>query len=68
MFTPYAGVGEVWVDSTPNGIPTVTSSESFHQNKIYVGGNLNFGLVNVALEYDKTGSAPSYSAKLGFRF
>ncbi len=67
MFTPYAGVGVVWVDSTPNGIPTLTS-ESFNQNKLYVGGNLNFGLVNVALEYDKTGSAPSYSAKLGFRF
>jgi hypothetical protein len=66
MFTPYAGLGTVWVDSTPNiaGL----ASESFRQNKIYVGGNLNFGLVNVALEYDKTGSAPSYSAKLGFRF
>ena len=67
MFTPFAGVGAVWVDSTPNGIPTLTS-ESFHQNKVFAGGNLNFGVANVALEYDKTGSAPSYSAKLGFRF
>lgn len=67
MFTPYAGVGSVWVDSTPNGIAGLTN-ESFRQNKFYAGGNLNFGLVNFALEYDKTGSAPSYSAKLGFRF
>ncbi len=67
MFTPFAGVGAVWVDSTPNGIPTLTS-ESFHQNKFFAGGNLNFGVANVAVEYDKTGSAPSYSAKLGFRF
>jgi len=67
MFTPYAGVGTVWVDSTPNGVPPLVK-ESFRQNKVYVGGNLNFGLVNFAMEYDKTGSAPSYSAKVGFRF
>ena len=67
MFTPYAGIGSVWVDSTPNGIPSL-SKESFRQSKIFAGGNLNFGLINLALEYDKTGSAPSYTAKLGFRF
>jgi hypothetical protein len=66
MFTPYAGLGTVWVDSTPNLAPLV--KETFRQNKIFAGGNLNFGLVNFALEYDKTGSASSYSAKLGFRF
>ncbi len=67
MFTPYAGVGSVWVDSTPNGIPGL-ANESFRQNKVFAGSDLNFGLVNVDLEYDKTGYAPSYSAKLGFRF
>jgi hypothetical protein len=67
MFTPYAGAGSVWVDSTPNGVPPLVK-ESFRQNKFFAGGNLNFGLVNFALEFDKTGSAPSYSAKLGFRF
>ena len=67
MFTPYAGVGRVWVDSTPvasNGL----TKETFQLGKVFVGGNLNFGLINLALEYDKTGSAQSYSAKLGFRF
>jgi hypothetical protein len=67
MFTPYAGLGSVWVDSTPDATTGLTK-ETFRQNKIFAGGNLNFGLVNFALEYDKTGSAPSYSAKLGFRF
>lgn len=67
MFTPYAGLGTVWVDSTPDS-STGLAKESFRQNKIFVGGNLNLGLMNLALEYDKTGSAPSYSAKLGFRF
>lgn len=67
MLTPYAGVGTVWVDSTPNGIPALTK-ESFRQNKVFAGANLNFGLMNFAFEYDKTGPAASYSAKLGFRF
>lgn len=66
MFTPYAGVGNVWVDSTPNVVGL--TKESFTQTKFFVGGNLNFGLTNLALEYDKTGSAQSYTAKLGFRF
>jgi hypothetical protein len=29
---------------------------------------MNFGLMNVALEGDKTGDASTYGAKLGFRF
>jgi hypothetical protein len=66
MFTPFAGIGRVWVDSSPNA--GSLSDESFQQSKFFVGGNLNFALLNIALEYDKTGSAPSYSAKLGYRF
>jgi len=68
MFTPYAGVGTVWVDSTPNVSGSGLSKESFQQSKVFAGGNLNFGLANFALEYDKTGEAQSYSAKLGLRF
>lgn len=67
MFTPYAGVGAVWVDSTPN-VAGLLTKETFRQNKFFVGGNLNMGLMNLALEYDKTGASQSYSAKLGFRF
>jgi hypothetical protein len=66
IFTPYAGIGKVWTVSTPN--VNNLSKESFSLNKAFVGVNLNFGLVNVALEGDKTGDASSYGAKLGFRF
>jgi len=69
MFTPYAGIGKVWVTSTPKNIPTTTpSEESLSQNKYFVGVNMNFVLINVALEGDKTGDATSYGLKLGFRF
>jgi len=67
MFTPYAGIGKVWASSTPNGIPAL-SKESLSLNKVFVGANLNFGLMNLAFEGDRTGEATSYGAKLGFRF
>jgi len=69
MFTPYAGLGMVWTNSTPkNPTGNPLTEESFSQTKYFVGCNLKILLVNLALEYDKTGSAPSYSAKLGMRF
>jgi len=66
MFTPYAGIGQVWVNSTANvgGF----ASESFTQGKVFVGANLNMGFSNLAAEVDKTGGIQSISMKLGFRF
>lgn len=66
LFTPYAGIGRVWSNSTPH--VSTLSAEKFSQSKLFVGVNMNFGLTNFALEADKTGAAKSYSAKLGFRF
>jgi len=69
MFTPYGGIGKVWVTSTPKNIPILApSEESLSLNKYFVGLNMNFILVNVALEADKTGEDTSYGLKLGFRF
>ena len=69
LFTPYAGIGKVWVTSTPkNIVGTTPSEESLSQNKYFVGVNMNFVLINVAVEADKTGDATSYGLKLVFRF
>jgi len=67
ILTPYAGIGSVWVSSTPNGVVTLTE-EKFRHGKMFAGANINLGFSNFVIEYDKTGSATSYSAKLGFRF
>jgi hypothetical protein len=67
MLTPYAGIGQVWTNSTPD-TATGFSAESFSQSKVFAGANLNLGLTNLAIEFDKTGSAQSTSLKLGFRF
>lgn len=69
MFTPYAGVGQVWVNSTANVAGTDgVLDQSFTQGKVFVGANLNLGLVNFALEGDRTGGTASYSLKAGFRW
>jgi hypothetical protein len=66
-FTPYAGVGHVWVTSTPVGVSNITK-EKFGQDKIFIGGNLNLAVLNLAIEADRTGNARSYTFKLGWRF
>jgi hypothetical protein len=67
MFTPYAGVGQVWVSSTASA-STGLGAESFTQSKVFAGLNVNLGVTNIALEGDKTGGTASYGLKLGFRF
>lgn len=67
FFTPYAGVGIVRTSSTPNGVPGLVRT-TFNQHKVFVGANINFTLVNIAVEADRTGDASTYGAKLGFRF
>jgi len=66
MFTPYAGVGQVWVKSTAN--VASLAAEDLTQGKMFAGANLNLGFSNVAAEVDKTGGIRSISMKLGFRF
>jgi len=66
IFTPYIGVGGVWLGGDSDY--DTLSSESFTEMKYFVGLNINFGLVNLAAEWDKTGDNNSYSGKLGFRF
>lgn len=63
---PYVGAGFVYSSATPNvaGLSEVSS----WQRKYFGGVNVNLGLVNMAVEADRTGHDSSYSAKVGFRF
>lgn len=67
LLTPYAGVGRVWVESTPDPA-TGLGTEDFSEAKYFVGANLNFLVTNLALEWDRVGDTSSYSFKLGWRF
>lgn len=65
--TPYGGIGQVWIKSTPKGVPGLRG-EDFTQTKVFGGVNVNFGLANLAFEADSTGGTTTVGAKLGFRF
>lgn len=66
FLTPYAGVGRVWVESTPHVSPL--QKEKFSLTKVFVGLGMNFAVLNLNLQADRTGDASSYSFKLGWRF
>lgn len=66
-FTPYIGAGKLWLASTPIST-TGLQRESFSQTKVFGGIGINISVVNFVVEYDKTGPANSYGAKLGLRF
>jgi hypothetical protein len=67
--TPYAGVGQVWVSSTPKNIPlNPISEETFSMTKMFAGVSMKFLLVNMVFEVDKTGDATTYGAKFGLKF
>jgi hypothetical protein len=63
LFTPYAGFGVVRAKGQAGEF-----SESVTLNKTFVGIGTNLLLINLNLEYDKTGDVPSYSLKAGWRF
>lgn len=66
MLTPYAGIGQVWVDSTPDA--GALGKESFSMGKLFAGANLSMGLLNLAFEADQTGTTTSWGVKLGLRW
>lgn len=66
FLTPYAGVGRVWVESTPH--VSGLQKEEFSLTKVFVGLGMNFAVLNLNLQADRTGDASSYSVKLGWRF
>ena len=66
VLTPYAGIGQVWVDSSPSA--GTLGKESFSLGKLYAGVNVNLGLLNLAFEADRTGNTSTWAAKVGLRW
>lgn len=62
--TPFAGIGAVKVNSKAAGL----ANESFNQSRVFAGLNVNFALINLAVEAEKLGGVNSLSAKAGLRF
>ena len=67
VLTPYAGVGRVWVESEPRGVPGLVKEE-FELNKAFIGLGFKLALFNINLEADRTGDVEGFSIKAGLRF
>jgi hypothetical protein len=57
----------VWIESDPRGTGGL-QKEEFELTKVFVGVGMNFAVLNLNVQADKTGDATSYSLKLGWRF
>lgn len=66
LLTPYLGIGRV--QSKVSAPQTTLATEKIGQTKYFGGVNANLGLMNLAIEGDRTGKASTYSLKLGMRF
>lgn len=67
ILTPYIGAGVVRTVARPEGA-LLLREERFTQNKVFGGVAASLGLARLTLEADRTGDAPSVSAKLSVGF
>ncbi len=69
IFTPYAGIGEVWITSKPNtNIPLIPlKKEDITETKGFVGLKLSMGLINIVGEADFA-KVNEYSLRLNLHF
>lgn len=66
MFTPYAGVGQVKIESKPKNVPLL-EKESITETKYFAGLKASLGLLNAVAEADFA-EVPAYSLKVGVGF
>lgn len=64
--TPYAGLGEVWTNSTPDA-STGLAKYSASNAEVFAGLTFDLG-VHMALEYNHLAGNTTYTLKLGFGF
>ena len=68
ILTPYAGVGQVKIESDPKNIPlNPLTKESITETKYFAGLRVSLGLINMVAEADFA-EVPAYSLKLGVGF
>jgi hypothetical protein len=69
MLTPYAGIGEVWISSTPKTIipSPPLQKEDITEMKWFAGAKLGLGLINFVAEADFS-KVNAYSIRMNLHF
>lgn len=66
LLTPYAGIGKVWIESDPTGVPAL-QKEDISETKMFAGLKISLALLKIVAEYELA-EIPSYSLKLSLGF
>ncbi len=67
MFTPYAGVGQVMINSEPKNVAGLLKDEEITETKYFVGVKTKLLLLTVTAEADFA-EVPAYSLRVGMGF
>lgn len=67
IFTPYAGIGEVWITSKPTQSAIGLAKEDLTETKGFVGLKLSMGLINIVGEADFA-AVNMYSLRFNLHF
>jgi hypothetical protein len=67
LVTPYAGAGLVRTQAKAGGAGGL-ADETFNRGRYFGGFNMNFAVINLAVEAEKLGGNTTLSAKAGWRF
>lgn len=66
IVTPYLGAGRVRMKSSADGV--ALAGETLDKTRYFGGLNMNFAIVNLAIEAERLGDNTTVSAKAGWRF
>jgi hypothetical protein len=67
IFTPYAGIGQVWITSEEKDPSITLQKEDLTETKGFVGAKLSLGLINFVAEADFA-KVNSYSLRMNLHF
>ncbi|MBI3171401.1 MAG: hypothetical protein HYZ32_02280, partial [Hydrocarboniphaga effusa] len=67
VITPYVGVGYVFGESDPKGIPSLQKVD-VEETKAYIGARISLGLFEFTPELGQTGDNILYNLRAGFSF
>ena len=65
LFTPYAGVGQVWGEAEGKGSFAALGNPDTKETRTYAGLRIGLGLLDITPEYERVGDNDSFSLLLG---
>lgn len=65
LFTPYAGVGQVWGEAEGKGTFASLGNPDSKETRTYAGLRIGLGLLDITPEYERVGDNDSFSLLLG---